>query len=78
MSVGGDSRLILKDLASVAGLYDVTGQSDRFPKLEQIMDAPSDEDVRTLVESARGETPMESRRWNLGVSHEPSFFFLDR
>ena len=36
--------------------YDVTGLSDReVVNLEQIMDAPSDEHVRTLVEFARGE-----------------------
>ena len=33
--------------------------------LEQIMDATSGEDVRTLVESACDEALMERRRWNL-------------
>ena len=49
-------KLILEDLGNVAGLYDVTGQSD-YPRsvvnLEQIMDAWSDDDIRTLVLSAR-------------------------
>ena len=48
----------LEDLGIVAGLFDVTGQSD-YPRsvvnLEQIMDARSDEDVRNLVESARDD-----------------------
>ena len=45
---------------SAAGLYDVTGQSN--------------EDVRTLVGSPRGEALMERRRQNLVVNREPSFF----
>ena len=65
-------------LGIVVGLYDVTGDSD-YPRnvvnLEQIMDAPSDEDVRTLVESARDEALMERPRRNLVVNCEPSFFF---
>ena len=79
MSIGGDSRLMLEGLGSVAGLYDVTGQSD-YPRnvvnLEQIMDALRNEDVRTLVESARGEALMERRRQKLVVIREPPFFFL--
>ena len=61
----------------MAGLCDVTGQSDyqrSVVNLEQIMDAPSDEDVRKLVESAREEALMERRRLNLVVDREPSFF----
>ena len=54
-SAGGDSRLILEDLGSAAGLHDVTGLSD-YPRsvvnLEHIGDAPSGEDVRTFVWSA--------------------------
>ena len=79
LSIGGDSRLLLEDLGSVAGLYDVTGQSDcprNVVNLAQIMDAPSDEDARTLVETARDEALMERRRWNLVVNREPSFSFL--
>ena len=76
MSVGGDSRLISEDLGNVAGMFDVTGESD-YPRsvfhLEQIMHAPSDEDVRTLVESARDEALTERRRRNLVVDREPSF-----
>ena len=53
------------------------GQSD-YPRsvvnLEQIMDAVSDEDVRTLFESARHEALMERRRRNLVVDREPSFY----
>ena len=37
------------------------------------MDAPSDEDVLTLVQFARGEGLVERRRRNLVVSREPSF-----
>ena len=77
MSIGGDSRFTLVDLGNVAGMFDVTGQSD-YPRsvvnLEQIMDGPSDEDVRTLVESALCEALMERRPWNLVVDREPSFF----
>ena len=51
MSIGGGSE----DLGNVAGLFDVTGQSD-YPRsvvnLEQVMDAPSD-DIRTLVDARR-------------------------
>ena len=56
VNIGGDSGLILEGLGNVAGLFDVTGESD-FPRsvvdLGQIMDAPSNEDVRALVECAR-------------------------
>ena len=38
------------------------------------MDAPSDDDMRTLVESSRGESLMERCRLNLVVNREPSFF----
>ena len=38
------------------------------------MDATSDEDVRTLVESACAEALMERRRGNLVADREPSFF----
>ena len=66
VSVGGDSRFVLKDLGSVAGLFDVTGQSDcprNVVNLEQIMDAPCEEDVRFLIESrgrSGGTSPLES------------------
>ena len=77
MSIGGGSRLFLGDLGGVAGLYDVMGQSD-YPRnvvnQEQIMAAPSYEDVRTIVESARDEALMERHRRNLAVNREPSFF----
>ena len=75
------SKFILKDMGNAAGLSDVTGQSEHprsVVHLEQIMDAPSDEDVRSLVESARDEALMERRRRNLVVDREPSFcHFLD-
>ena len=49
LSSGGGSKLILEDLGGAAGLYEVTGLAD-YPRsvvnLKQIMDAPSDEDVR--------------------------------
>ena len=64
-------------LGSAAGLHDVTGLDDHPRSVvnsEQFMDVPSDEDVLTLVESARGEALMERRRRNLVVSREPSFF----
>ena len=54
----GDSRFIVEDLGNVAGLCDVTVQSDcprNVVKVEQIVDAPSDDDIRTVVESARDE-----------------------
>ena len=34
----------------------------------------SDDDIRTLVESARDQALMERRRRNLVVNREPSFF----
>ena len=69
VSIGEKSRMMLKDLGNVAGLYDVTGQSG-YPRsiinVEQIMDAPpSDDDIRTLVESARGEALIDRRRQNI-------------
>ena len=75
MSIGDNSRLILKGLGKVAGLYDVTGQSDHprnVVNLEQIMDGPSDDDIRTLVESARDEALIEHRRPNSVVNLELS------
>ena len=52
----------MKDLGSIAGLYEVTGQSG-YPrnvvKLEQIMEAPSAENTRTLVQSSRDEALIE-------------------
>ena len=54
-------------------MYEVMGQSD-YPRnvvnLELVVDAPSDEDVRTLVESARDEALMERRRHSLVVNRE--------
>ena len=51
----------LEDLGNVAGLFDVVGQSN-YPRsvvdLEPITDAPSDGDVRILVEFARAEALM--------------------
>ena len=77
VSIGGDSRFILENLGNVAGLFDVTGQSD-YPRsvvyLEQIMDAPSDDAIRRVAESARDEALMDRRRRNLVVDREPSFF----
>ena len=67
VSIGEKSRMSLEDLGYVAGLYDVTGQSchpRNVVDLEQIRDAPSDDDIRTLVESARDEPLIERRRRN--------------
>ena len=79
MSIGGDSRLILEDLCSLAAMYDVAGL-DAYPRsvvnLEPIVDAPSDEDVRGLVGSGREEAVMERRRRNLVVNRGPSFSSL--
>ena len=51
VGIGGDSSLILEDWDRVAGLYDVTLQSDysRNVKLEQIMGAP----VRVCLDADR-------------------------
>ena len=62
------SRLILEDMGSIAGLSEVTaqpGSSLNVVNLEQIMHSPSDEDIRTLVESSCDETMIERRRRNL-------------
>ena len=78
VSIGGESRLLLVDWRSVAGLYDVTGESDylrNVVNLERIIDAPSDKDAWTLVESARGEALMECRRGNIVDNHGPSLLF---
>ena len=40
-------------------------------KWAQIMDAPRDDDIRMLVGSVRGESPMERRRLYLVVNREP-------
>ena len=48
-------------MGGAAGSYDVTDVADdprSVVDLEQIMDAPSDEDILTPVESARGEAQM--------------------
>ena len=77
VSSGGDSRFCLEDLGDVAGLFDVTGQSDcprSVVNLEHVMDAPSDDDVRALVESARDDALMERGRRNLVVDRELSSF----
>ena len=42
--------------------------------IQEIMYAPSDDDMRTLVESSPGESLMERCRLNLVVNREPSFF----
>ena len=76
VSIGGASRLIWEDLGKVAGLYDVTVQSDcprNVVNFEQIMDAPNDGAIRTRVESARGESLMDGRRLNLVINRDPSF-----
>ena len=55
----------LKDFVNTAGFYDVARQSG-YPRnvvnLQEILDTPSDDDIRTLVESARDEAPSEYRR----------------
>ena len=81
VGIGDNSMLILEDLARVAGFCDVTVQSG-YPRnvvhLEQIVDAPSVDDIRTLVESSRDEILIERRRQYLVVNRELSFFdFLD-
>ena len=69
--------MILKDLGDVAGLLDVTGQLD-CPRsvidLEQIMGAPSDEDVQALVASASDEALVERRRRNFAADRDPPSF----
>ena len=42
--------------------------------LDQIADALSGGDIRTLVEFPRDEALIERRRWNPVVSREPPFF----
>ena len=67
VSIGEKSRLNLKHLGNIAGLYDVTGQSGyqrNVVDLDQIMDATRGGGIWTLVESARDETLNEHRRWN--------------
>ena len=62
VSIRGGSRFILEDLGSAVGLFDVTEQSDNsrsVVNLQQIMSAPSQEDVRSLVEAARDEALMD-------------------
>ena len=74
---GGDSCVILKDLGDVADLLDVTGQLDcpqSVIDLEQIMGAPSDEDVQALVASASDEALVERRRRNLAADRDPPSF----
>ena len=78
VSIGGGSSLILEDFGQCC-VCDVTGLADcprRVINLEQLMDAPSDEDVRTLVGSSRGEALMERRRRNLVVNRELLVSFL--
>ena len=62
----------------MVGSFDVTGQSDsprqRLFNWEQIMDAPSGEDERSLIVSAREEALVERRRQNTVVDREPSSF----
>ena len=57
-------------------MCDVTKQSD-YPRnvvnLEQIMEAPSNDDIRTLVESARDEALVERRHQNIVVHRDTSF-----
>ena len=65
VSIGFGPRFILGDLPNIVGLYDSAGQSG-YPRnvvnLEQTMDVTNDEDVRTLVESARDDTLSEHHR----------------
>ena len=75
VSIGAKSRMILRDWSTVAGLYDVTGRlsvRETVVNLQQIMDAPSDDDFRTVVESARDDDLIERRRWNPVVHCESS------
>ena len=56
VSIGVKSKMTLQDLGNIDGLYDVIGQSGcprNVVNLEQIWDAPSDDDIWTLVVSAR-------------------------
>ena len=63
------------DLGSIIGHYDAAGLSG-YPcnvvNLELTMDAPNDEDVRTLVEPAHGDALSEHRRWDPVANCEPS------
>ena len=72
MNIGGDSRLILEDLGTVAGLYDVTIQSG-YPR-NVVNERPEWYDILTLIEYARGDSLVERRRLNLVVNREPWFF----
>ena len=76
VGIGGDSRLIVEDLGSIAVFHDVAGQSvhrRNVVDLEQFVDAPSHDDIWMLVESARDESLME-RCFNLVVNREPSLY----
>ena len=69
-------------MGNIVGKYDVTGQSG-YPRnvvnLEEIMDVPSDNDIRTLVESARDDCLIEHRRQHLLVNCEvPALGLLSR
>ena len=77
VSIGGGFSAHSGVLGNVAGMFDVTGQSD-YPRgvvhLEQIMDAPSNEDVRFLIVSAREVALVKRRCRNIVVDREPSSF----
>ena len=68
--------MVLDELSRVAVGFNDTGQSD-YPRnavnLKQTMDAPSDDDMRTLVGSACDGALLERRRRNLMTSRELSF-----
>ena len=68
--------MVLDELGSAAFRYNDTGQSD-YPRnvvnLNQTMDAPSDDDMRTFVGSACEEALLERRRRHLMTSRKLSF-----
>ena len=57
VSIGGDSWFLLEGLGNVSLTV-----CEASLRLEQIMEAPSNEDVRSFVESAREEALVERRR----------------
>ena len=75
----GGSRLILEDLGRMAVLCGVTlqcGYPRNVVELERIFDIPCRDDIRMLVESARGEPLMVRRCLNLVVNRQLSLFNL--
>ena len=78
MSIGGDFVVYVGGFGqcgwSVRCHGTVSLSTKRRFYVEQIIDAPSNVDVRSLVVSAREKALMKRRRWNFVVNREPSFF----